>query len=217
MARSMGIRDRAGRRADLRSRLRHRRPGRRGAVARSPTSAPTWARPTSSTPSWWWCSAASATSGAPASAALTLGIANKFLEPWCRRGAGQDPGAGVHHPVHPEAPARPVRAARAGRRRHDGRCDHAGTGSAGRRACDRGCTVAVALLACRRRRAGAEPGGAAGSRPARLAPTRSPCSASTCATRCWPSRWIWSGATAASSASATAPSSRSAATPWACT
>ena len=27
----------------------------------------------------------------------------------CRRRAGQDPGAGLHHPVHPEAPARPVR------------------------------------------------------------------------------------------------------------
>ncbi len=27
------------------------------------------------------------------------------------RRAGQDPGAGLHHPVHPEAPARPVRAA----------------------------------------------------------------------------------------------------------
>ena len=28
----------------------------------------------------------------------------------CRRGAGQDPGAGLHHPVHPAPPARPVRA-----------------------------------------------------------------------------------------------------------
>ena len=28
----------------------------------------------------------------------------------CRRGAGQDPGAGVHHPVHPAPPARTVRA-----------------------------------------------------------------------------------------------------------
>ena len=27
----------------------------------------------------------------------------------CRRGAGQDPAARLHHPVHPEAPARPVR------------------------------------------------------------------------------------------------------------
>ena len=36
-------------------------------------SAPTWARATSSTPSWSWCSAASA---------LSLGIVNKFLEPY---------------------------------------------------------------------------------------------------------------------------------------
>ena len=42
-------------------------------------------------------------------AALTLGIANKFLEPLRRRGAGQDRHAGLHHPVHPEAPARALR------------------------------------------------------------------------------------------------------------
>ena len=42
--------------------------------------------------------------------ALTLGLANKLLEPVDRRGARQDPAAGLHHPVHPEAPARPVRA-----------------------------------------------------------------------------------------------------------
>ena len=42
--------------------------------------------------------------------ALTLGIANKFLEPYRRRGARQDPAPRLHHPVHPEAPARPVRA-----------------------------------------------------------------------------------------------------------
>ncbi len=45
---------------------------------------------------------------------MTLGVANKFLEPWAGRRAGQDPGAGVHHPVHPEAPAGPVPAARPG-------------------------------------------------------------------------------------------------------
>jgi branched-subunit amino acid ABC-type transport system permease component len=43
---------------------------------RSPTSG----RPTSSTRSWSWCSAASATCGAPGGA-LTLGVANKLLEP----------------------------------------------------------------------------------------------------------------------------------------
>ena len=42
--------------------------------------------------------------------ALSLGLANKLLEPFDRRGARQDPAAGVHHPVHSEAPARPVRA-----------------------------------------------------------------------------------------------------------
>ena len=42
--------------------------------------------------------------------AFTLGIANKFLEPYRRRGARQDRDPGPHHPVHPEAPARPVRA-----------------------------------------------------------------------------------------------------------
>ena len=42
--------------------------------------------------------------------AFTLGIANKFLEPLCRRRARQDRHPGLDHPVHPEAPARPVRA-----------------------------------------------------------------------------------------------------------
>ena len=42
--------------------------------------------------------------------AFTLGIVNKFLEPYRRRGARQDPRARLHHPLHPEAPARPLRA-----------------------------------------------------------------------------------------------------------
>ena len=41
---------------------------------------------------------------------FVLGIANKFLEPVCRRGARQDRHPRAHHPVHPEAAARPVRA-----------------------------------------------------------------------------------------------------------
>ena len=41
--------------------------------------------------------------------AFTLGIANKFLEPYRRRGARQDRDPGADHPVHPEAPARAVR------------------------------------------------------------------------------------------------------------
>ena len=44
-------------------------------------SAPISARATSSTASWWWCSAASAICGARWSARSTLGIVNKFLEP----------------------------------------------------------------------------------------------------------------------------------------
>ena len=42
--------------------------------------------------------------------AFTLGIANKFLEPYGRRRARQDRHSGADHPVHPEAAARPVRA-----------------------------------------------------------------------------------------------------------
>ena len=42
--------------------------------------------------------------------AFTLGIANKFLEPYAGAVLGQDRDPGAHHPVHPEAPARPVRA-----------------------------------------------------------------------------------------------------------
>ena len=49
---------------------------------RSTTSRPTSARATSSTASWSWCSAASAISGARWSARFTLGVANKFLEPY---------------------------------------------------------------------------------------------------------------------------------------
>ena len=41
--------------------------------------------------------------------AMTLGVANKFLEPLRRRRALQDPGSGLHHPLHPKAPERPVR------------------------------------------------------------------------------------------------------------
>ena len=45
-------------------------------------SAPISARATSSTASWWWCSAGSEICGARWSARFTLGIANKFLEPF---------------------------------------------------------------------------------------------------------------------------------------
>ena len=71
-----------GRRADLRARLRHCRHRRAWRSARSTTSRPISARATSSTASWSWSSAASAISGARWSARLSLGILNKFLEPY---------------------------------------------------------------------------------------------------------------------------------------
>ena len=51
------------------------------ACRRSATSARTSARATSSTRSWSWCSAASATAGT-VYAALGLGVLHKFLEGW---------------------------------------------------------------------------------------------------------------------------------------
>ena len=58
-------------------------PGSPAARSRSSaTSAPTSARATSSTRSWWWCSAASASSPARSTPRSTLGFANKLLESW---------------------------------------------------------------------------------------------------------------------------------------
>ena len=132
-----------------------------------------------------------------------------------RRGARQDRRPGAHHPLHPEAPARPVRAQ--------------GPGGGG--------MIAAASLA---RRSTAAPI-AARSRAAGAASSRRRARCSTC---CVPagsavppadlSAWRWSasiicyahagagdrpdlGLLPASSRSATARSSRSAATPWACT
>ena len=50
-------------------------------------------------------------------AGLSLGIANKFLEPYRRRRAGEDLRARLHHPVHPEAAARACSRRRAAPRR----------------------------------------------------------------------------------------------------
>ena len=47
--------------------------------------------------------------------ALSLGIANKFLEPYAGAVLGKILHPGPHHPVHPAAPARPVRAQGPGR------------------------------------------------------------------------------------------------------
>ena len=110
MAAAMGIRTARVDALTFGARLRHRRASPAWRCRRSTTSGPTSARATSSTASWSWCSAASAISGARSSAALTLGHRQQVPRALRRRGARQDPGARLHHPVHPEAPARPVRA-----------------------------------------------------------------------------------------------------------
>ena len=143
--------------------------------------------------------------------ALTLGIANKFLEPYAGAVLGKIAAARAHHPVHPEAPARPVRA------------EGPGGGS----------MITRRLLGGARRARLDLPRHPRWRRP-------SSCRASTCCVppaspfhvptyaggaarqvsllrAAGARRSTWSGATAASSRSATAPSSRSAATPWACT
>ena len=103
----------------------------------------------------------------------------------------QDPGAGVHHPVHSEVAPGTVSATGPGRRKAD---------------------AAGALSRSRARRMGAAHrlgvGGRPGARgqpagPGRLRPctcraTRWRCSASTFASRCWLSPSTWCGATAAS-------------------
>jgi hypothetical protein len=53
--------------------------------------------------------------------AMTLGVANKFLEPYAGAVLAKILVLVLHHPVHPEAPARPVRAEGPGRSRHDDR------------------------------------------------------------------------------------------------
>ena len=56
--------------------------------------------------SWWWCSAASAISGARWSAPSPWASSTSSSSPSPGAVLGQDPRPGVHHPVHPEAPAR---------------------------------------------------------------------------------------------------------------
>ena len=48
--------------------------------------------------------------------AMTLGIANKLLEPYAGAVLGKIVAADLHHPLHPKASARPVRAERQGGR-----------------------------------------------------------------------------------------------------
>ena len=185
---------------------------------RSATSAPTWARATSSTRSWSWCWAASASSPArssPRSARHRQQVSRGVV----RRGARQDRGAGVHHRVHPEAAAGLFalkgRSAEAdggiGRPRPGRRPTIRGL----RRLCAgwtrrlraRGLCVLVPLLNL------AVPAGSA----LHLPDYSVALSARSCATRSWRWRWTWSGATPASCRWATGCSSRSAATRWACT
>ena len=143
--------------------------------------------------------------------ALTLGIANKFLEPYAGavlakililvliilfiqrrpRGLFALKGRAVEAMITQFALPRPRQEGDLARRRSLVRRRHRGAG--------------VATCCCRR----------AVRCTCRTTPCR--CSASTSATPCWRSPSTWSGAIAASSRSATARSSRSAATPWACT
>ena len=110
--------------------------------------------------------------------ALSLGIANKFLEPFAGAVLGKIAHPGADHPVHPEAPARACSRSRAGRSKHD-------ASQLVARSLDRG---AVAFL--RRARRARDPG--AGAQPAAAAVVAVPradlsawrCSASTSATRC---------------------------------
>ena len=148
MAAVMGIPHRAGRRADLRPRLGHRRdrPGWR--CRRSAMSAPISARSTSSTASWSSCSAASAVCSARWSARMSLGIVNKISRAGRRRGARQGRRAGGDHPLHPEAAARPLRAQGAAPRRGGhGRWPPL-TSTARLELVPRGCRL-VLLLGCR--------------------------------------------------------------------
>ena len=144
--------------------------------------------------------------------ALTLGVANKFLEPYAGAVLGKIAGAGLHHPVHPEAPARPVRAQGPGggsmidASAHRALIDRRGRSSSPSLLPSAIAGAAAATCCCRRTSPLHVPtyiGGAARQVSLlRHAGAR---------------RSIWSGAIAASSRSATAPSSRSAAMPWACT
>ena len=181
--RRMAARDghphRAGRRADIRARLRHRRPRRRRALADRQRQRRTSARATSSTAFWSWCSAVSAISGARLVGALTLGIANKFLEPFAGAVLGKIAILVLHHPVHPEAAARAVRPQGQGGGSMNGVPAHPAARprrgdlpGAARRIRDRDCRSSICccrqtLCRCMSR------------------PISSRCSANTSATRCW--------------------------------
>ena len=74
MAGCVGVPHRARRHVGVRPRLGHRGPRRRARSRRSATSGPTSARATSSTRSWWSCSAVSGSSPGPFTRRSVLGI-----------------------------------------------------------------------------------------------------------------------------------------------
>ena len=115
----------------------------------------------------------------------------------CRRGARQDPDPRADHPLHPAPAARPVRPQGPG----GGSNDHPVRSSApstGRRSGSSSSLLVVAIAV-----PASQP--AAAGRPVRCTCRTTPCrcSASTSTTPCWRSPSTWSGATAASSRSAT--------------
>jgi len=71
---------------------------------RSAMSVPNSGRATSSIPSWWWCSAGSASLPAP-STLRSVWACCRVSGAAHRRGAHQDPGPGADHRLHPETPA----------------------------------------------------------------------------------------------------------------
>ena len=93
----------------------HRGAGWAWRLARSTTSRPISAKATSSTVSWSSCSAASAISGGTLVGALTLGVLNKFLEPYAGAVLAKIAVLVLVILFIQKAPARPVRRSRAGR------------------------------------------------------------------------------------------------------
>ena len=95
-------------------------PGSPGSPSRrSTTSRRTSGRATSSTASWWWCSAAWAIFGARWLPRSRARHRQQVPRAPGGRGAGQDRHPGLHHPLHPEAAARSCSRSRAGPWRHD--------------------------------------------------------------------------------------------------
>ncbi len=82
MAACVGVPHRSRRHVGLRFGLRASRGSRAARSRRSATSAPTWASPTSSIRSWWWCWAAWGSSREPCTRRSASASPNKLLESW---------------------------------------------------------------------------------------------------------------------------------------